>query len=261
MTSVEVLAELLGRLAAAGERAFITSAELTRWPREAVAALKNQRLIVKTKPASSATCPGCEEKCCMPVHIMTTASGKPTAFVICDQRDDVHRVEVAPDSLEQWQISREGVARFVADSLLLNYSGKKIADGKLLELGMVRGVKKLQMLALALAGDLTLVAGDQQLSLLEVVGLADNSYSVDADIIKQLVDMSATGDPRYTPSRVRQAARKLDTQAMYEHWKQEYRELKRKKPDKSDSWYAHQIARMDIAQGRDAETIRKRMKQ
>lgn len=88
----------------------------------------------------------------------------------------------------------------------------------------------------------------------------NEKISVDANLIKQLIEMSSTSDPRYTPSKVKQAARKLDTQAMYEKWKQAYRKYKRKKPGKSDTWYSQQIAKMDIAQGRDAETIRKQMK-
>jgi hypothetical protein len=89
----------------------------------------------------------------------------------------------------------------------------------------------------------------------------NEKISVDANVIRQLLEMSSTGDPRYTPSKVRQAARKLDTQAMYDDWKQAYRKLKNDKPGRTDSWYAQQIAKMDIAQDRNAETIRKRMKQ
>ena len=47
---------------------------------------------------------------------------------------------------------------------------------------------------------------------------------------------------------------------MYESWRKEYRTLKRKNPKKSDTWCSLQIEKMEIAQDRDAETIRKRMK-
>ncbi len=48
---------------------------------------------------------------------------------------------------------------------------------------------------------------------------------------------------------------------MYESWRKEYRELQRKRPGMSGKWYSKQIAKTEIAQGRNSETIRKRMKQ
>jgi hypothetical protein len=79
-------------------------------------------------------------------------------------------------------------------------------------------------------------------------------------MVRGLVDAATTADERYTPTIVKREARKLDTQAMYDLWKKEYRILKRDKPDNSDVWYSRQIAKMGIAHGKDSETIRKNMK-
>ena len=59
---------------------------------------------------------------------------------------------------------------------------------------------------------------------------------------------------------IRREARKLDTQAMYEDWREAYRDLKKQRPRMSDVWHSRQIAKLDIANGRDPETIRKHMK-
>ena len=75
-----------------------------------------------------------------------------------------------------------------------------------------------------------------------------------------MVDSATTGDSRYTPSQVKREAHKLKTQAMYSSWQKAYRDMKRNKPGKPDIWYAQRIAKMDIAQNRDPETIRKNMK-
>jgi hypothetical protein len=64
----------------------------------------------------------------------------------------------------------------------------------------------------------------------------------------------------YTPNTDKKEARKLVTQAMYSDWQDEYTALKRKNPKQSDSWIARQILKMDIAKGKDVETIRKNMK-
>ena len=79
-------------------------------------------------------------------------------------------------------------------------------------------------------------------------------------MIRQLVDAATTADNRYTPSNAKREARKLDTQAMYERWRKEYRALKKSRPNMSDVWYSQQIAKMPIAMGRNAGTIKKNMK-
>ena len=71
---------------------------------------------------------------------------------------------------------------------------------------------------------------------------------------------ATTADPRYTPSRTRREARKLDTQATYKSWRETYRTLKQRPPNKSDVWYAQHIAGQEVAAGFTAETIRKHMK-
>jgi len=58
---------------------------------------------------------------------------------------------------------------------------------------------------------------------------------------------------------IRRDARKLDTEAKYRLWRAEYRRLKRRRSGMSDVWYAEQIAKMSIAGGCSAETIRKNM--
>lgn len=54
---------------------------------------------------------------------------------------------------------------------------------------------------------------------------------------------------------------KLDTQEKYRAWQRQYKVLSKSRPDMSDVWYSQQIAKMPIAKGSSAETVRKRMKQ
>jgi hypothetical protein len=83
---------------------------------------------------------------------------------------------------------------------------------------------------------------------------------VDCEVIRQLVDAATTGDSRYTPSNARREARKLETQALHERWRKEYRSLEKHRPEMSDVWYSQQIAKSKMANGRRSETIRKHMK-
>jgi len=59
---------------------------------------------------------------------------------------------------------------------------------------------------------------------------------------------------------VRREARKLTTAGLYKRWQIAYRKSKKAHPDKSDVWHSQQIAKLEIAEGRNAETIRKHMK-
>ncbi len=79
-------------------------------------------------------------------------------------------------------------------------------------------------------------------------------------MIRQLMDSAITADPLYTPSNAKREVQELDTHAMYEGWQKSFRNLKRQCPNMPDAFYALQIAKMDVARGRNAQTIRKHLK-
>ncbi|MBN1548946.1 MAG: hypothetical protein JW902_20010 [Syntrophaceae bacterium] len=258
MTPIAILLELFERLGACnGGTISVGTDELRQWPREAVKAMKNQKLIVKARPATSVICPGCERSCVMPVH---TTAGTPSAFIVCDKRSDINRVPVPPETLTQWQCSADLVSAFVGSSLGLRQSVRQ-EDGKgRWEIGVVFGEKRSQMVCLEANGTVVIVAGDNKIPLAELIEFHDGAYAVGVTEVRRLVDAASTADDRYTPNNVRREARKLATQAMYESWRKEYRALRKRHPGMSDVWYSLQIAKMEIARGRDPETIRKQMK-
>ncbi len=261
MKPVDVLIELLDRVGAnQGAAILVTDDELRQWPSEAVKAIKSQKLVTRARPATSDICPGCEEQCVMPVHTPPTAAGSKASFIICDKRSDINRVPVSANRLIQWQCNANLVCGFIAASLGLRRSGSQTAHADLWEIGIATGNKRSQMLCLQADGGLTLVVGDNRMPLPELIIFGDGQYSLDGAIIRIMVDAATTADSRYTPSQVRREARKRGTLAMYSSWQKAYRDLKRNKSGKTDIWYAQTIAKMDIALGRDPETIRKNMK-
>ena len=242
-----------------GERVLVNAEELGQWPASAVAAMKSQRLLMKARPAVSVVCPGCEQACVMAVHTMPDGPHGTTSFTICDKRSDINRVAVSNDRLTQWRCDADAVCGFVGGSLDLRLSDQPPADGGLRNIGMARGGKRSQMLCLRADGGLSLVAGSNAMPLIEMVGFRDGAFSVDAVMVRQLVDAATTADARHTPSNAKREARKLDTQAMYASWQKAYRDLKKERRGKSDVWCSQQIAKQPIAMGRNAETIRKHM--
>lgn len=261
MTPLDAIFELLARLGGSeGSAIFVTEQELRHWPALAVKAMKAQRLLVKARPAASVVCPGCEQECVMPVHRPPAAALGPRSFIVCDKRDDINRVPVAAERLTQWRCDAHAVCGFVAQSLGLRRSQKLSTGSELWPIGMASGSKRQQMLCLKADGDLVVVAGNNSVPLSEFVGYRNGRYSLDQAMIRHLVDSASTADSRYTPTTARREARKLDTQAMYEGWRREYRRLGKSRPNMSDVWYSQQIAKQDIAEGRDPDTIRKHMK-
>jgi hypothetical protein len=222
--------------------------------------MRSQKLIVKASPAESAICPGCELECLMPVHTLASNVGPSSSFIVCDKRDDTNRVFVPSESLIQVQSSPDLISGFVATSLGMGLPPKHKTDPERWEIGMALGDKRSQMLCLGVDGALNLIAGNNKIPLADLVEFQDGKYLLDNVMVRRLVDASTTADERYTKSNARREARKLDTQAMYGSWQRAYSEWQKKHPGMSDTWYSQQIARMEIANGRDSETIRKHMK-
>jgi len=261
VTPEATLIELLGRVCASQSIAvLVNNKELSRWPSTAVAAMKAQKLITKGQPAASTICPGCERECVMPVYTLPATAGPAASFIVCDKRSDTNRVQVSSESLIQWRCSTNSVCKFIAACLRLRYSDKQTISDGLCEIGIATGNKRSQMLCLQTGSELSLVVGDNKLPLAELIGFHEGRYSLDHSMVRRLIDTATTADPRYTPTDVKRKARKLKTQAMYARWQKEYRIMKRNNPDKSDVWCSRQIAKKTIAQGRDADTIRKNMK-
>jgi hypothetical protein len=168
-------------------------------------------------------------------------------------------VPVPAERLIQWQCSAYSVSGFVVSSLGLRQPvGQKDSDGRW-KIGTVFGDKRSQMLCFEASSTLTLVVGNSKVPLAEFIEFHDSAYSLDAAPIQRLADSASTADDRYTPSNTGSEARKIDTQAMYESWRKEYHALRKKRPDISNLWHSQQIAKMDIARNKAAETIRQRI--
>jgi len=261
MKAIDAFLELINRVGACRDKAvLITDEELLRWPKAAVKAMKSQKLIAKARPATIAVCEGCERDCVMPVHSLPVTTGKTSSFIVCDKRSDINRVAVPVERLTQWKCNSDLISGFVAACLDVRRPARNKDSAGRWMIGMVSGKKRSQMLCLETSGVVSLVAGNSKVPLSEFIEFHDSKYSLSSSQICKLADFSTTADDRYTTGIDKREARKLATQAMYESWRKAYRELRKEKPGMSDVWYSLQIAKMDIAMGKDSETIRKQMK-
>lgn len=151
MKANDALVELLARIGAASEGAvFFAATELSEWPKGAVAVLKADGLLTRAAPAQSVVCDGCERQCFMPVGIVTAPGNASRAFVVCDKRDDINRVDVSLSALEQWQTSGEAVAVMLARKLNIRRAAGASTQAKRCEVGSLHDKHAAQV---TLSGD------------------------------------------------------------------------------------------------------------
>lgn len=194
MTPQMVLIELLERIGArSGAAVLVSDHELREWPGAAVAAMKAHRLITKARPATSTVCPGCEQECVMPVHVINVKVRKPDAFIVCDKRSDINRVPVPVDRLEQWQATGESVAALLAGLLGLHRSSGSSGESTRWEVGMFKGVKHSSHLVLVSDGRLTLSLAGHSIPLNDVLALKGRAFMVDRRTLSRLVDHPVAG--------------------------------------------------------------------
>jgi hypothetical protein len=195
MNPEDVLPVILERLGATGGAAIlISSQELAQWPAGAVLALKSDGLLVKSSPASSVVCPGCEEECVMPVCVVSFPTDR-TAFIACDRRSDVSRVPVSFDRLEHWQASGPLVADLLARLLKLRRPGAvERSDGARWEIGLFKGRERSGHLVLTSAGgSLKLTLAGHSVALGDVLFLEGHGFEVDQRALTRLVDQPIAG--------------------------------------------------------------------
>lgn len=260
MTLKDVLQELIQCLDSEGVLAW---EQVRAWPKGAIEVFQKAGWIIPTTLAESVECPGCEENCSKPADVFPAQNGQPMrAFVGCDERDDIGKVKIPLARLQQWQLTFGQLARWVTSALDLR--GKLERDGAsgTYKLGTLHGKERMGVLELDTGDPVCLKISGHSLPLSEAVFVENGEPIIDRPAILAMVDLRPVSESsnRYQPSTARREARKLDTQAMYENWQKEYRKLKRKNPKKSDQWCSLQIAKLEVARGRDAETIRRHMK-
>ena len=108
---------------------------------------------------------------------------------------------------------------------------------------------------------LVLEVNSQRLSVAEVLFVEDGRFTLDWPRIQHLLssDAGVKGE-EYSSNTDRREARKQTTHAMHQNWRDACVELAKEHPGRGKKWYSIKIARMSVAQGRDAETIRKQLR-
>ena len=232
------------------------------WDTSDIEALIQAGLLKAAGRVHSVVCPGCEHRCLSDVHTSASSGGSVRAFVVCEMPDmqaQMGRVAISPDRLRQWHTTPKMLARFLMRKLRFDGEAPSPGQSMSVPLGMLAGPNGRRWVRLELSS-LSLEINGQRAPLSELLFANDNQIELDwARVEEMLARESAARDKAYTPNTEARGARKLETAAMRQDWRDEYAKLAEQHPGKGKRWYSIQIARMPIARGRDAETIRKQL--
>ena len=173
-------------------------------------------------------------------------------------------LKVTFESVGGTKVKTRRVSITYPNSCALNYDGNdlKIYQAKTdsYALGMLKSTKGRRPAVLTL-NPLSVVINHRSMLVSELLYVEDAQLFIDILRINDALKAGPSNNSKpHTPNTDKQQARKLATQAMYGDWQDQYKKLRRENPKKSDVWISVQISKMDIAQGKDSETIRKNMK-
>lgn len=110
--------------------------DIARWPKGALEALVRAGLLRQASHATSVVCEGCEEACLSDVEFLGGDDGTPLrAYVVCERREDIGRVEVPLERLRRWAVDLGGLAAVIARDLGAVGEVEELLAGRLWWLG------------------------------------------------------------------------------------------------------------------------------
>ncbi len=263
MTFNDVLVGLIGHLRAENKPVMVGWDTVQHWPEGVLETFLQLGLLVRASAAQSIECHACDNHCFMDVIAHAHADPALTrAFIVCDDADmqsQMGRVTIPLVRLQQWQASVKQLAQVIADLLGLSDKIVFTANQPVIKLGMLKTAKERRWVTLNSSG-LSLEINQHTLPIDELLYFDGQQLVIDQSRIDFFLNTEplSTGK-KYTPSTTKREASKLNTLAMYQDWQDEYLRLKKKHPNNSNTWFAAKISKMDIAKGKNAETIRKNM--
>ncbi len=253
-----ILKAIFAELEATGKPAYVSWDSVQEWPVGALNGLMAARMLSTTSTAQTIECKACEQHCYSDIVFHGEA-----AFIVCEDAEmqsQMGRMQIPVEQLQQWKISVKQIARVVAGFLGFDSKIEYKSSQENIRLGMLKGSKGRRPVTLN-SKMLSLEVNGYEMPLRELLYFENDELLIDRARVDDCLNRSSRKEGKqYSPSIDKQEARKLKTQAMYQDWNDEYLALKQNHPNKSDSWYSIQIAKLDIAQGKKSETIRKNMK-
>ncbi len=265
MSDNRVLVELFEHLNQTSQPVILNWLDIQSWSDGALPCFVANGLLVETAQAESITCRCCEEHCFVEVFVRPAVEPKisPRAFAVCDDpnhRQEVGRINIPLEQLQQWKTSSQQIAKVVAGLLELDFKPAQQSEPTNIRLGMLSSKQGRRWVSLN-TQPLSIEINQRTAPLEELIYFEEDQLCIDRPRINEmLLAAPRSKEKTYTPSTSKREAGKRKTEAMYQDWRDAYLRLKRQHPDKNAKWIAAEIKELPIAQGMSATTIYRRMK-
>ena len=261
MTFNDVLKELLDHLRSTDHPIVVGWNAVQQWPDSALDKFLQVGILATAPSAQSIECHACENHCYMDVFTQTSNDTSSTrAFIVCgdaEMQSQIGRVSIPLERLQQWQGSAKQLAQVIAGLLQLEDKITYQHEQSLIRLGMLKSLKGRRWIVLN-ASDVSLEINQNSIQIDELLYFENEELVLDYARINDLVNSEPLSKgKKYTPSTDKCEARKLETQAMYQDWNDEYLRLKKQSPNRTKTSCAYKISKMGIAKDKSAGTIRK----
>ena len=171
MTLDDVLQDLIQHLETNGNNTLAWE-QVREWPEDAVFIFQDAGWIKPTAPSQNCGVPRMRRKLFHAGAFVSLHSSvnRNRYFVNCDVRDDMGRIPIPSEMLQQWQVSEYQVAQWLARELRLRGKPKRDKTNQTIQIGEIQGKKQSTgKLELANKESISLKASGHALLLIEVV--------------------------------------------------------------------------------------------
>ena len=191
------------------KEAYFDIDEIESWSQETQEILKQKGLI---KPASTLKkviiCYGCEFLCLKPVQMRIDHNGQIAPFIHCNEREDIGRVSIDPDTLKQWISTAEDFATILPSLLKTKaIAANQENQANSWYLGVSKGKNGLIPIFLQIKPEtgLVLVIEDHYIPLAEILTIKRKKLHIDYDVVQCLLDEAKNAE---TPEQRRERLQK-----------------------------------------------------
>lgn len=259
----QVLLLLLNSLSLNNHKLVLSWAAVKLWQEQAFKLMLDNKLITPTSKATNIQCQLCNNRCTLDVIPQEYPNGKTRHYAVCEDPfmyEQIGRMKVPPEQLNQWTFSFKQLAVLIAGILDLPCDIRYKADQKSIALGALKSKVAGRKSVVLNVEPLSLLVNQSELLINELLYFEDNELALDQDKIDHALNLKQSSPVKaYRANTDKRELQKSNTLAMHEDWQEQAIKLKKKHSTKSKKWISQQIAKMPIAQDRDAETIRRKI--